>query len=132
MGIPLFFPSLKFFKNDVEGIGHDRTMTSHPYCYTDPELEVKMRPTLKLGLSSHIYSPNVDMAEDAEAEMYWMQYADFYDWPHIQYFDNYFDLKEKLKSANLKKIHQDMMEEVELRKIQVTREWCDITNRILQ
>ena len=144
MGIPMFFPSLKFFQNFTDpwsklwGMGWDRTMTSAPYCTTcrgytyDPDLEIKMRPSIDLKYSSHVYSPNLDMAEEPEAEMYWLQFADFYDWPHIQYFDDYDHLKELLLTADLKKIHQNMMEELKLRKIQVTREWCDVTKRILQ
>ena len=53
LGIPLFIPSLKFFKNNG-GLGHDRTSTSEPYCdkkKSSPDLEAKMRPGL---ISAHI------------------------------------------------------------------------------
>ena len=39
----------------------------------------------------HPYSPNSDPA-DKTSEMYWLQFSDFYMWPHVQYFDNTEDL----------------------------------------
>jgi hypothetical protein len=36
-------------------------------------LESAMRPALKSSFSPHPYSPNVEYADDAEAEMYWLQ-----------------------------------------------------------
>ena len=128
LGIPLFIPSPKFFRN-IGGMGHDRTSTSEPYCDKDPLLEEKMRPGL--DLSTHLYSPNIDFSQNAEAEMYWLQYADFYDWPHIQHFDSYDHLKEILPKADLKSIHEDMLEELAFKKLKVTKAWCDISARIL-
>merc|ERR1712083_662315 len=127
LGIPIFIPSPKFFLNSG-GIGHDRTSTSEPYCDKDPKLEKKMRPAL--NFSTHLYSPNIDFAEDTEAEMYWLQYADFYDWPHIQHFDNLEHLKEMLLMADLDSIHQLMIDELKFRKFKVTQNWCDISDRI--
>ena len=131
MAIPLFFPSPRFFLNYIQngrrGMGHDRTSTTEPYCHTDPELESKMRP----NISTYYYSPNLDMAEDPESEMYWMQYADFYDWPYIMYFDNYDHLKDLLIKTDLKTVHENMKIEVALREKIVSQSWCDITKRII-
>ena len=66
--------------------------------------------------SPHPYSPNVDMPEDAEAEFYWLQLADFFQWPHITYFDDFQDLERKLIDANFEQIHYLMIEEVERKK----------------
>lgn len=129
LGIPLFVPSPKYFLEN-HGMGHDRTSTSEPYCDKDPNLEEKMRPNIDLGYSEHLYSPNIEMNQDPEAEMYWMQYADFYDWPHITYFDSINHLKDLLLNADLKTIHEKMLEELKLRKLKVTQAWCDISNRI--
>ena len=128
LGIPLFIPSLKFFAN-IGGLGHDRTSTSEPYCKKDPGLEKKMRPGF--DLSTHLYSPNIDFSEDPEAELYWLQYSDFYDWPHIQHFDDYDHLKELVLQADLQSIHRDMLEELAFRKYKTTKSWCDISARIL-
>ena len=48
-----------------------------------------MRSGQEMGYSTHPCSPNLDYDVDPEAEMYWMQYTDFYDWPYIQHFDDY-------------------------------------------
>ena len=93
LSIPLFIPSAKFYRA-VGGLGVDRTMVSIPYCHTDPKLEEKMRPELG-NMSSHLYSPNVDFKEGPEHEMYWLQFADFNDWPHIQYFYSYKHLADR-------------------------------------
>lgn len=134
LAIPLFIPSPKFFLNYNDGVytgmGHDRTSTSQPYCANDVTLEAAMRPKIEDGLSYHPYSPNVDMAEDPEAEMYWMQYADFYDWPHILLFDSYDQLRQLIEVTDLRRVHENMKEELKIRKIQVDKAWCDIATRI--
>ena len=150
LGIPIFAPSIKFYLNyyvpksnesaqdgalsmtgDL-GIGWDRTSTSMPYCHKDPDLETKMRPKGEGVKSIHPYSPNVDMWKDAESESYWLQFADFYDWPHIQYFDNYQHLKSLLTNSKFTDIHQSMVKELSVRKHEVTTEWCNVINRIGQ
>jgi len=130
LAIPLFMPSPNFFINNG-GLGNDRTSTSQPYCDENvhPDIEEKMRPGL--NISPHIYSPNLEFAEDPEAEMYWLQYSDFFDWPYIQHFDSYEHLKEILIEADLDLIHKHMMEELEFRKLKVEQSWCDISSRIL-
>jgi hypothetical protein len=89
-----------------------------------------MRPLLQSNFSSHPYSPNVDFFDDPEAEMYWIQMADFYDWPHTQQYDSYQHLKTLLGSADLPQIHNLMSEEVEFRGLQLNRKWCDVIQRI--
>ena len=62
--------------------------------------------------------------------MYWMQFADFYDWPHIQQFDSYQHLKSILGSTDLHQIHNLMTEELEFRGLQLNQKWCDIIHKI--
>ena len=64
--------------------------------------------------------------------MYWLQFSDFYDWPHVQYFDDYNHLKELLLNTNFTLVRDLMREEMELRKLQVTRGWCEIIHKIGQ
>ena len=130
MAIPLFFPSPRFFMNYIQngrrGMGHDRTSTTEPYCHTDPKLESKMRPEI----STYYYSPNLDLIEDPESEMFWMQYADFYDWPYIQHFDDYEHLKQLILKANLHEISENIKREVNIKRMKVSRKWCDIMERV--
>jgi hypothetical protein len=62
--------------------------------------------------------------------MYWLQMSDFYVWPHIQYFDDFSDLKQKLQTTDLKSIHKKMKEEVEIRGLQLNQRWCDVIQKI--
>ena len=70
------------------------------------------------------------MSEDAEAESYWLQLADFYEWPHINYFDSYDDLKDVLLSARFESIHFAMKQELVIRKDIVMNQWCNIVQKI--
>ena len=130
MAMPLFVPSIKFYLRQ-NGIGHDRTSTTEPYCDEDPNLEAKMRPSIDLGYSTHPYSPNTEIDQDPEAEMYWMQLADFYDWPHIIQFDSYDHLKDLLLTTDLNAVSANMKDEMALRNLQSTQSWCDISKRIV-
>ena len=89
-----------------------------------------MRKRIEDGLSSHMYSPNVEFGEDAEAEMYWLQFADFYEWPHIQLFNSLSHLKEMLKNADFSQIHDNMVREMSFRRSQVENGWCDVAARV--
>ena len=136
LGIPIFAPSIKFYMNyynpklNFTGLGWDRTSTSHPYCSSDPKLEQKMRPELQSLKSIHPYSPNIDLSEDAESENYWLQFSDFYDWPHIQHFDDYAHLKKLLFHTNFKAVHEAMKNELSIRKTHVINRWCDMVQNI--
>jgi len=68
--------------------------------------------------------------EDVESEMYWLQFSDFYDWPHIQYFDDLNELKKKLLQADFQSIHKKMKEETEIRGLQLNSGWCDVIKKI--
>ena len=76
------------------------------------------------------YSPNLEYDEDPEAEMYWMQYADFYDWPYIQHFDSYQHLKQLLLTIDFHEISNKIKKEVALKELKVTRTWCDVVKRV--
>jgi len=136
LGVPLFIPSIKFYMNYYNekyktfGFGSDRTMTKPPYCKSNPELEHRTRPKIGSPNSIHPYSPNVDILEDVESENYWLQFADFYDWPHIQYFDDYEHLKKLLMKTNFEAVHSAMKKELLVKKDKVVKAWCDIIRRV--
>ena len=62
--------------------------------------------------------------------MYWLQYSDFYDWPHIQYFDNGKDLEKKLESADFTDISLKMQLEYIERKYHTLKQWCQIVKKL--
>ncbi len=65
-----------------------------------------------------------------EAAFYWLQLADFFQWPHVTYFDNITDLDQKLEDADFKKIHSLMAVEVERRKKELLHTWCQALDKI--
>ena len=69
-------------------------------------------------------------AGDPEAEMYWLQMSDFYDWPYTQLFDSFQDLKEKLAKADFNEIHQNMKSENKIRGLQLNLRWCSVIDRM--
>ncbi len=119
LGIPLFVPSVKFFRS-IGRFGADRSILSSFYC-KNPKLDDLMKPHPQ---SPHPYSPNVEWDTDPEAECYWLQMSDFYQWPHITQFDDMVDLERKLESADFHQIHQLMQKELEQKKAAVTKTWC--------
>ena len=118
-------PSMKFYRH-VQQFGPDRSSLSRLFCQNKTlDDQIKAHPS-----STHPYSPNLEAEDDNEAEYYWLQFADFYQWPHITYFDNVGDLKRKLKEANFNKIHKLMVIENEQRKKELLYNWCRATKII--
>ena len=115
LGIPLFMPSPISLRK-INGIGDDRAMLSR--CRNQTSVVKKMKPDPR---STHPYNPNKNGGED---EYYWLQFSDFYQWPHITYFDDMPDLEQKLGAADFDKIHKLMMEEVKRKKDALLQAWC--------
>ena len=125
LALPLFMPSMKFMQN-LKPLGPDRSSLSAYYC-KKPELDKEMQPH---PCSTHPYSPNVEAKDDLEAEYYWMQFADFFQWPHVVHFDDFKDLERKLEAADFNKIHKLMVETLNQRKEELLRNWCKVINSI--
>jgi len=53
---------------------------------------------------SHVPDPNNEREKDAVR--YWIKFADFYQMPHITYFDSVRDLVDKLENIKTKKLHE--------------------------
>lgn len=122
MGIPLFFPSMKYL-HTYHSLGPDRPITSAFWC-GEKLLDNQMVPHPS---SIHPYSPN---AQDSESEHYWIQMADFFEWPHITYFDDFKDLEHKLLTADFKKIHELMIKEVNRRRAELIKNWCKVFRNV--
>ena len=155
LSIPIFVPSIKVylnyhdetncsitdkqclkqrisqgFKNQHFGFSMTRISTSQGYCSLDEMEEKDIIPDLNDLRSIHPYSPNIDMSVDAEAESYWLQFADFYEWPNIQYFDSYDHLKKILPNTQFGSIHSAMKQELVMRQNIVSNKWCNIVQQI--
>ena len=124
MGIPLFIPSMKYFQT-IKPFGPDRTILSGIFCGGRGTLRDKQM--IPHPSSIHPYSPN---AMDKESEFYWLQLADFVQWPHITYFDDFKDLEQKLLTADFDKIHKMMVEETKRKKKELENNWCKVFKKI--
>ena len=62
-----------------------------------------------------------------ESHIFWLQYADFFDWPHLQYFDSVEQLQDTFNSSqNLTIVSQKMLQEVESRRFETNEKWCTL------
>jgi len=84
----------------------------------------------KSQIPGHPKSPHGDKdPNDLNNFRYWIQFADFYQWPHIVLFDDWEDLFEKLAGADLNDIHNKMMEYNVHQKQVLQRDWLDILDK---
>ena len=128
VGIPLFFPSMKYLQN-IRPIGDDRTILAQYYC-ARTGLNLKDSDMVAHPNSIHPYSPNLQENVDKESEYYWLQFSDFFQWPYITYFDDFKDLERQLENAEFGMIHDKMMEENMKRRQESFNNWCKVFNKI--
>ena len=62
--------------------------------------------------------------------MYWLQFSDFYDWPYIQYFDDFADLEKKLLNTDFVTVSKLMRQENDIRRYKMLEQWCNIIMQI--
>lgn len=120
INLPMFVPSIEFLYelNVVE----DRTLQSH-YCENLPDT-ITFNKQKNVNISSHAYSPN---SEEYSAFSYWLQYADYYQWPFVTVFDSYEDLFTKLKNVDLKRISEKMKQHNLVKEADLLNNWCRLT-----
>ena len=128
MSIPLFFPSMKYLRT-IKPIGADRSILAKYYC-EKTKLGLKDSEMVPHPNSIHPYSPNLQENEDKEAEYYWIQLSDFFEWPYITYYDDPKDLARKLEEADFENIHKLMVKENERRRKVLVNNWCKVFNKI--
>ena len=127
MSIPMFFPSMKYFRT-IRAFGPDRSILDMPWCQAALNSTLNDTEMVAHPGSIHPYSPN--MLNDVESEFYWLQLADFSQWPHITYFDDFKDLEEKLLTADFEKIHRLMVEENKRRRSELENNWCKVFKKM--
>ena len=126
MGIPLFLPSMNYYRN-IKPFGPDRTILAKEQWCGLAKGPLKDSEMIPHPNSIHPYSPN---AVDKESEFYWLQLADFVQWPHITYFDDFKDLEEKLLMADFNKIHKLMVKENKRKRRELENNWCKVFKKM--
>lgn len=126
MGIPIFAPSVELLtKWQVEKLILDELSWAciHGHC-SGPSTIQPHNQTPHHGTDPNNLTDHASM-------LHWLQFADFYNWPAVQYYHSWEDLFQKLASSNLDQIHSDMMvfntENLESVRIQ----WLDVLQRAL-
>ena len=125
LAMPLFVPSMKMMKEYPGLYPNDRTITGpfpepRLYCPGMYDIIPEKHPS-----SRHPHSPE---SNSTDAKYYWLQFADFYQWPHITYFDSVQDLFDKLDSADLDDIHRLMVQENASRERKLDETWQKIAD----
>ena len=94
LGVPLFVPSIRFLVD--LGLLTDKNTNSPSYCGPG------FVPPPQHPSSLHPFSPE---DPSREAQTYWAQFADIYQWPHITTFESWQHLAKLLDAADFGGIH---------------------------
>ncbi|CAF0787002.1 unnamed protein product [Rotaria sp. Silwood1] len=125
MNIPLFFPSIDLLTewHLKYNVVFDRTWDK---ALTGVGKNSSTIPSYYVN--STIPDPNNEY--DYSAIRYWLKFADFYQWPHITYFNSTDDLTLKLINTNLTFISEQMSIYNNQKKLKLLEHWKTILNRI--
>jgi hypothetical protein len=125
MNIPLFFPSLDLLIewHYTHHIINQRTWDA---VYGNR----KNASTIAGVLGSDIPDPNNEF--DRSAIRYWLQFSDFYQWPHITYYNSTEELAIKLTTTNLRQVSENMKIYNANLKQKLLEQWRQILERVAQ
>ena len=128
LSMPLLVPSLTYYRS--HRFGPDRSSGSRYYCNSPDHRTRPGHPA-----TGHGYSPNVEVGKDGseddlEAEMHWLQFADFYTRPHIVHFDDCGHLERLMEDTDFGTVHDNMVGEVEKRAEKVVENWRGVIETI--
>ncbi|CAF4419473.1 unnamed protein product [Rotaria sp. Silwood2] len=101
MNIPLFFPSL-----DLLTEWHYTYRVVNERTWDGISGNIKNASRISGVLGPDIPDPNNEF--DRDAIRYWLKFSDFYQWPHIIYFNSTDELVIKLKTTNLAQVSSNM------------------------
>ena len=106
-------------------IAHDRTLVDVHYCGRQLKFSElsEQHPA-----STRPYSP--DDLRSVNATAYWLQYAVYYQLPHIQRFSSWHELIEKLSSTDFDKVNKQVYAENLRRKARLIRDWQSVLSQI--
>lgn len=123
MAVPMFFPSLDLLvKWQLEfQVVKQRTWAGY--------MMRKSTSSLIPGLMDNVPDPNNDV--DEAAIRYWLRFADYYQWPHMLYYDSVDDLVQKIIKTNLTEVSENMKQYNEEVRKKIKDTWSDILEKVL-
>jgi hypothetical protein len=127
MGIPLLIPTPEFLwgLHNQWGVVSERTWD---------QVHTQSRPSGSIiprhsTTSVTIPDPNNDVSR--EAFLYWVAYADFYQWNHIIYFDSWPDLILKIDTTDWTRVSSLMLQYAKTQLTQVEQQWTEVIDNNL-
>lgn len=126
MGIPLFFPSLDLLSelDHTYDFVNERNCKDFRRCYADDVIaSVPPHP-------SQAELPDPHNKSSLHAVKYWLQFSDFYQWPHITYFDSVSDLIDKLHMTDFSEVSRRMQRYNAELGSALLQKWKEILQRI--
>jgi hypothetical protein len=115
--IPLFIPSIKMLIK-LKSF-NDRTIQH--YCGNHIKILDPFNNTY------HKFDPNDDSDEHIE---YWLQYADYYEWPFVTVFNSWDDLIDKLDKTNFTLTSDKIKRFNKIKETDLLNNWCKILKKI--
>ena len=125
MNVPMFFPSLELLSawQLKHTVVKERTFLMYRYHIRSNASIIPPHPS-QVGIPD----PNDD--SDLDAIKYWFRYADFYQLPHIIYFDSVYELITKLKRTNLAEVSARMREYNKSSREKIMQQWRAILQNV--
>lgn len=125
MAIPIFVPSLDFL---IELHMQHNMVSERTWEFVRTGKRPSGSPLPKHPDYPVDFDPNNDI--DAAALRYWLSFADFFTFPHIQYFSSFDDLVCKLARTDLKQVSLAMSRHSNRLKKHILSKWQDILERV--
>eukprot|EP01114_Cavostelium_apophysatum_P008554 TRINITY_DN2110_c0_g2_i1.p1 TRINITY_DN2110_c0_g2~~TRINITY_DN2110_c0_g2_i1.p1 ORF type:complete len:510 (+),score=56.35 TRINITY_DN2110_c0_g2_i1:26-1555(+) len=130
LGVPLIFPSIRFLAElHLTSVNLLTEITSASNYWGDVNNEPKV-PFWK-G-KRHPFDPESILTDRAALE-YWLQYAWYYQWPHIQYYESWEELMvlcDGLTEEKLYDISAKMKETWQRKKTETRERWSKVLVRL--
>jgi len=125
MNIPLVFPSLDLLTHwhDEYGSVSEKTWDQTLYAIRPSSSHIN-------GVIPDVPDPNND--RNRTSIRYWLNFSDFYQWPHIIYFDSTDDLLQKLSSTNFEMVSKKMKAYSQQLSANLLEKWKEILVNIKQ
>ncbi len=122
MNIPMFFPSLKLLSTwHLEyQVVRQRTWAAY-----------MLKKARKSNIKGVRNWPDPNNDEDEDAIRHWLQFADFYQWPHFVYYNSIDDLVDKLIHTNLTQVSHNMKQYNKQARQHIQDSWSQILLKVL-
>jgi hypothetical protein len=127
MCIPLIAPSVNLL---VKWHMHYKMVSERTWdmALHNKETSASVLPRHAEASPLHVFDPNDEFNEDGVR--YWLQFSDFYVFPHVILFDSWEDLAQKLAKADLRSISKAMCAFNKEQLAQIEADWREVLGKV--